>query len=159
MSLAPQPPLVLLVVGNFYQHIADELIAGAAEALAAAGARHEVVHVPGAFEIPAVIANAHRARQLPAGRSYDGYVALGCVIRGETTHYDYICMETARALMTLSLDGLSIGNGILTVENEQQALARAERGQKNKGADAANACLRMIQLRQLLTIGGIGALD
>jgi 6,7-dimethyl-8-ribityllumazine synthase len=159
MSLAPSPPLILFVVGNFYEHVADELIAGAAEALASGGARHEVIHVPGAFEIPAVIANAHKARQLPAGRSYDGYVALGCVIRGETTHYDYICTETARALMSLSLDGLPIGNGILTVENEAQALARANRNQKNKGADAANACLRMIQIRQLLTVGGVGALD
>jgi 6,7-dimethyl-8-ribityllumazine synthase len=159
MSLAPQPPLILLVVSNYYAHIADELIAGAVEALKAGGARHEIVHVPGAFEIPAVISNAHRSRSLPAGRSYDGYLALGCVIRGETSHYDHICTETARALMTLSLDGLPIGNGILTVENEAQALVRASRDQKNKGADAANACLRMNHIRQLLTVGGIEALD
>lgn len=159
MSFKQEPPNLLLVVGNYYTHIADELVAGAIEAIEAAGARHEIVHVPGAFEIPAVIANAHRARHMPAGRSYDGFVALGCVIRGETTHYDYICMETARALMNLSVEGLALGNGILTVENEQQALVRASRQQKNKGSDAAKACLRMIQLRQILTVGGVGVMD
>lgn len=154
MSLAPQPPHLLIVTGDFYRHIAEELQAGATGALQAAGASWDTVKVPGAFEIPAVIAAAERAAHRPAGRRYDGFVALGCVIRGETSHYDYVCGESARALMDLTVTGLAIGYGILTVENEAQALERAARDRRNKGADAAGAALAMIEVRRLLNMGG-----
>jgi 6,7-dimethyl-8-ribityllumazine synthase len=157
MSLVQSPPHVLIVVGDYYRHISDELIAGAREALGAAGATHDLVRVPGAFEIPAVIAAADRATHRPTGKSYDGYVALGCVIRGETSHYDYVCGESARALMDLSVQGLAIGYGILTVENEAQALARAKRDQKNKGRDAVVACLTMHAIKRTLLMGGASA--
>jgi 6,7-dimethyl-8-ribityllumazine synthase len=155
MTLHPDPPHVLLVVGDFYRHIAEELIAGAVAELEAQGATHNVIRVPGVFEIPAVIANAERAAHRPAGRKYDGFVALGCVIRGETSHYDYVCGESARALMVLSVEGLPIGYGILTVENEAQAIARASRTQKNKGKDAAEACLAMLSVKRRLNMGGV----
>jgi 6,7-dimethyl-8-ribityllumazine synthase len=155
MSFQPDPPHILLVVGDFYQHIAAELIAGAGETLSEAGATHEIIKVPGVFEIPAVIANAERAAHRPAGRKYDGFVALGCVIRGETSHYDYVCVESARALMDLSVEGLPIGYGILTVENEAQAIARASRTQKNKGKDAVVACLEMLAIKRRLNMGGV----
>ena len=135
---------ILLVVAPYYRHIAAELERGAIEALDAAGASYERIDVPGAFEIPAAIRLASRRK----GRGFDGYVALGCVIRGETTHYDYVCGESARGLQDLALqDGLAIGYGILTVENEKQALARAGREKKNKGGEAARACLAMIELK------------
>jgi 6,7-dimethyl-8-ribityllumazine synthase len=133
---------ILVVLAPYYRHIADELLAGAREVLEASGDSHETVEVPGAFEVPAAIRLASRT-----GR-YDGYVALGCVIRGETTHYDYVCEESARGLQDLALEGLAIGYGILTVENEAQALARAERAKKNKGGEAARACLAMIALKR-----------
>jgi 6,7-dimethyl-8-ribityllumazine synthase len=155
MTLHPDPPHVLLVVGDFYRHIAEELIAGAVAELEAQGATHNVIRVPGVFEIPAVIANAERAAHRPAGRKYDGFVALGCVIRGETSHYDYVCGESARALMVLSVEGLPIGYGILTVENEAQAIVRASRTQKNKGKDAAEACLAMLSVKRRLNMGGV----
>jgi 6,7-dimethyl-8-ribityllumazine synthase len=132
---------ILIVLAPYYRHIADELLKGATETLEAAGATHEVVEVPGAFEVPAAIKLASR-------KGYDGYVALGCVIRGETTHYDYVCVESARGLQDLALEGLAIGYGILTVENEKQALVRASREKKNKGGEAARACLAMIALKQ-----------
>ena len=136
-------PHVLLVVARFYEDIADAMIAGAGAALESAGATYETVGVPGAFEIPAAIAFAHR------GGEFDGYVGLGCVIRGETTHYDYVCRESARGLTTLAVDhGAAIGYGILTTENHQQAWARAAVDQGNKGAYAARACLDMIALRR-----------
>lgn len=133
-------PKLLLVAGTFYRDIADALIKGAKEAAAAAGAEADLVEVPGALEIPGAIVQAEIAE---AG--YDGYVALGCVIRGETTHYDYVCTESARGLMDLNLEGVIAGNGILTVENRAQALKRAV--DKKKGADAANAALALIALR------------
>lgn len=133
-------PKLLLVAGTFYRDIADALIKGAKEASAAAGAEADLVEVPGALEIPGAIVQAEIAE---AG--YDGYVALGCVIRGETTHYDYVCTESARGLMDLNLEGVIAGNGILTVENRAQALKRAV--DKKKGADAANAALALIALR------------
>ena len=136
---------VLIAVSYYYRHISEELVAGATEALEAAGAKVTVMEVPGAFELPGVIAMA-----ADSGR-FDGAVALGCVIRGETTHYDYVCGESARGLMDLIVNRRqAIGYGILTVENEAQALARADRKQKNKGADAANACLAMIKFRKEL---------
>ena len=138
-------PHILIVRAPYYEEITEELTLGTTEALAAAGATFEQLDVPGAFEIPAAIALASASTD-PA---YDGYVALGCVIRGETTHYDYVCGESARGLQTLAFaDGLAIGYGILTVENRDQAWARAARDQKNKGRDAAEAALRMIELRK-----------
>ncbi|MFN4025569.1 MAG: 6,7-dimethyl-8-ribityllumazine synthase [Hyphomonas sp.] len=136
---------VLLAVSRYYKHIADELEAGAMEVLEAAGAKVTVMEVPGAFELPGLIAMA-----ADSGR-FDGSVALGCVIRGETSHYDYVCGESARGLMDLIVQRRqAIGYGILTVENEAQALVRADRQQKNKGADAAHACLAMIKFRKEL---------
>ncbi|KJS25264.1 MAG: 6,7-dimethyl-8-ribityllumazine synthase [Hyphomonadaceae bacterium BRH_c29] len=136
---------VLIAVSHYYKHISAELLAGATEVLEAAGAKITVMEVPGAFELPGVIAMA-----ADSGR-FDGAVALGCVIRGETTHYDYVCGESARGLMDLIVHRRqAIGFGILTVENEAQALARAERTRGNKGADAANACLAMIKFRKEL---------
>jgi 6,7-dimethyl-8-ribityllumazine synthase len=155
MSLHHEPPHVLLVVGDFYRHIADELIGGAVDALNTVGATHSIIRVPGVFEIPAVIANAERSAHRPAGRKYDGFVALGCVIRGETSHYDYVCGESARALMVMSVEGLPIGYGILTVENEAQAIVRASRTQKNKGKDAVEACLAMLTIKRSLNMGGV----
>jgi len=146
--LAP-PPRILVVEARFYEDIADELYAGAAEALAEAGAEIERLQVPGAFEIPAAISMALAAGDVEAIRPFDGYVALGCVIRGETSHYDYVCGESARGLQDLAVQSLAaIGYGILTVENGEQAWARADRKRKNKGRDAALACLRMIELRR-----------
>jgi len=140
-----KPPHVMIVEARFYEDIADELCRGAVAALEAVGATHERVAVPGAFEIPAAVAMVHRAD--PA--RFDGYIALGCVIRGETTHYDYVCGESARGLQELATgQGLAIGFGILTVENGTQAWARAAVDKKNKGADAARACLEMIALRR-----------
>ncbi len=130
----------LIIVAPYYRHIADMLIAGAADCLRNNGAAHEIIDVPGALEIPAAIALAQRSNH------YAGYVALGCVIRGETTHYETVCNESARGLMELSLQGLAIGNGILTVENEAQAMMRADPKQGNKGADAAAAAYRLAEL-------------
>lgn len=141
---------ILVVEGRFYDHINDELVAGARAVIEAAGARMDVVTMPGALEIPLAIAMAAEAA-LERGEPYDGAVALGCVIRGETTHYEIVSGESARALMDLGLDmALPIGQGILTVENEAQALARAERSQLNKGGDAAAACLALVRLRRRL---------
>ncbi len=133
---------ILIVEARFYNDIADAALAGAQAALDAAGVTHERITVPGALEIPAAIALADGT-----GR-YDGYVALGCVIRGETYHFEVVAGESARGLMALSLDGMAIGNGILTVENEAQAWARARASEKDKGGEAAKACLAMIALRQ-----------
>lgn len=146
-----RPPHVMIVEARFYEDIADELYRGAVAALEAAGATHERFEVPGAFEIPAAIGFAAQA---DPGR-FDGYLALGCVIRGETSHYDYVCGESARGLQDLAVgQGLPIGYGILTVENREQAWTRAAVDKKNKGADVANACLHMIALRSRLTEGG-----
>jgi 6,7-dimethyl-8-ribityllumazine synthase len=155
MSLHTEPPHILIVVGDYYAHIAAELLAGAVETLNGAGATHSIIRVPGVFEIPAVVAHADRAAGRPAGRKYDGFVALGCVIRGETSHYDYVCGESARGLMELSMEGLPVGYGILTVENEAQALVRASRTQKNKGKDAVDACLAMLSIKRALNLGGV----
>lgn len=136
-------PRVLIATSRYYEHITLELEAGAGEALAEADAVVETIEVPGALELPGVITMAADSAR------YDGFIALGCVIRGETSHYDYVCGESARGLMWLTVDRrLAIGNGILTVENEDQAMARADRKRKNKGRDAAEACLAMISLRR-----------
>lgn len=137
-------PHILIVEARFYSDLADELVAGAIEAIEAVGGTWERIDVPGALEIPAAISMADAGES----KHYDGYVALGCVIRGETSHYDYVCGESARALQDLGVqDLLAVGNGILTVENRDQAWARANRSEKNKGADAANAAIRMAELK------------
>jgi len=134
---------ILIVSAEFYPDISAELKTGAEAALKAAKADFDVVTVPGAFEIPGVISFALESKK------YDGYIALGCVIRGETTHYDYVCGENARGLMDLALQkNAAIGYGILTVENMKQAKARAKVNKGNKGKDAAEACLRMIELKK-----------
>ena len=134
-------PHILIVEARFYDAIADAALEGASTALKAAGATHDVLTVPGALEIPAAIAFAD------ASGDYDGYVALGCVIRGETYHFEVVAGESARALMALTLDGFAIGNGILTVENEAQAWARARKSEKDKGGEAAKAALAMIGIK------------
>lgn len=150
------PLRILIVESRFYEDISDALLAGAKAALEAYGATYDVVTVPGAFEVPAAIAMAEDAGHRPAGRAYDGYVALGCVIRGETTHYDYVCEESARGLMDLSLKQLlCIGYGILTVEDEEQAWARARVSEGDKGGTVAKVCLDMIALRKTFLSGGI----
>jgi 6,7-dimethyl-8-ribityllumazine synthase len=143
-------PHILIVEARFYEDIADELVKGAMGALEKAGVTFDRLAVPGAFEIPAAIRMAIRAMHFhPHRRRYDGYVALGCVIRGETTHYDYVCQESARGLQDLALEfTLALGYGILTVENESQAWERARVDRKNKGGDAARACLAMIEAKR-----------
>ena len=133
---------ILIVEARFYDDIADELVQGAQAALNAASATFETVAVPGAYELPAAVRMA-----MESGR-FDGYIALGCVIRGETSHYDYVCGESARGLMALCTEhGIALGYGILTTEDRDQAWVRASRADKDKGAVAARACLRMIALR------------
>jgi 6,7-dimethyl-8-ribityllumazine synthase len=132
---------LLIVEARFYAHLNDMLIDGVRSALEAEGHSHEVVTVPGALEVPAAIALADQS-----GR-FDGYVALGVVIRGETYHFEVVSNESARGIMALTLDGLAIGNGILTVEDEEQALARADKTRKDKGGEAAKAALAMLALK------------
>lgn len=135
-----EPVKLLFVVAPYYKDIADHLVAGAAAAAEKAGATYEVVEVPGALEVPTAIGIAERMS------NFDGYVAMGCVIRGETTHYDTVCNDSSRALQLLGLQGLCIGNGILTVENHEQAAVRADPAQQNKGGGAALAALHLIAL-------------
>ncbi len=136
---------VLIAISRYYKKISDEIEAGAIEVLEAAGAKITVMEVPGAFELPGLIAMA-----ADSGR-FDGAVAIGCVIRGETSHYDYVCGESARGLMDLIVQRRqAIGYGILTCETQEQAWVRADRKQKNKGKDAADACLSMIKFRKEL---------
>lgn len=146
MSNAPH---ILIVDAPYYTHIVEDLVKGAASTLEAGGATWDRISVAGAFEVPITIRYAVQSmEELATGPRYDGYLALGCVIRGETTHYDHICEEANRALMQLCLEyKLAIGNGILTVENEAQALARAKADDKNKGGEAANAVLRQIEVQ------------
>ena len=132
---------VLIVEARFYAHLNDLLLEGARRAIEQAGHSHETVTVPGALEIPGAVALAAET-----GR-YDAFVALGVVIRGETFHFEIVAGESARALMALSLDGLAIGNGILTVEDEAQALTRARPDEKDKGGEAAKAALAMLELK------------
>jgi 6,7-dimethyl-8-ribityllumazine synthase len=144
-------PHIMIVEAPYYAHIAAELAKGATAVLEEAGATYRRFAVPGAFEIPAAIRFAATAAERGTGPLFDGYVALGCVIRGETTHYQHVCQECARGIQDLALDhGLAIGFGVLTVENEAQALARARVGQRDKGGEAARACLAMIALKRTL---------
>jgi 6,7-dimethyl-8-ribityllumazine synthase len=135
---------LLIVEARFYDHLNDLLLQGARAVIEQAGHSHETVTVPGALEIPGAVALAAET-----GR-YDSYVALGVVIRGETYHFEIVAGESARGLMALSMDGLAIGNGILTVENEAQALARARPDEKDKGGEAAKAAIAMMELRERL---------
>ena len=135
-----RPVRLLIVVAPYYKDIADALVAGARAAATACGAEVELVEVPGALEVPTAIALAERMAK------FDGYVALGCVIRGETSHYDTVCNDSSRALSLLGLQGACIGNGILTVENREQAQVRAEVAGQNKGGGAALAALHLIAL-------------
>lgn len=134
------PVKVLLVVAPFYRDIADGLLTGARAELDAAGVSHETIEVPGALEIPPSVRIAYRQA------NFDGFVALGCVIRGETTHYETVCNDSSHGLMLLGLEGACIGNGILTVETAEQAAVRADPAQQNKGGGAAAACLHLIAL-------------
>ena len=131
----------LIVEARFYGHLNDMLVDGARSALEAAGHEVEVLTVPGALEIPGAIVLAAESGQ------YDGYVAIGVVIRGETYHFEIVAGESARAIMALTMDGIAIGNGILTVENEEQAVVRADKAQKDKGGEAAKAALTLLDLR------------
>ena len=133
---------ILIVEARFYEHLNDLLLAGARAAIEAAGHEHETVTVPGALEVPGAIALAAESER------YDAYVALGVVIRGETFHFEIVASESARGIMALTLDGLAVGNGILTVENEAQALARARPDEKDKGGEAAKAAIAMMALRE-----------
>lgn len=132
----------LIVEARFYAHLNDMLIEGAMAALENAGHQAEIITVPGALEVPGAIALAAESGQ------YDGFVAIGVVIRGETYHFEIVAGESARAIMALTMDGIAIGNGILTVENEAQALVRADPAQKNKGGEAAQAAIRLLELRE-----------
>lgn len=143
-------PHILIIEARFYEDLADELARGAIEALEARGATWQRASVPGVLEIPAAVRYAIDAMAHGGfTKKIDGFVALGCVIRGETTHYDIVSNESARALMDLVVDrSLALGNGIQTVENEAQAWVRARVSEKNKGGGAANACLDMIELKR-----------
>lgn len=132
----------LIVEARFYDHLNDMLVEGARSALTEAGHSVEVLTVPGALEIPGAIALA-----VESGR-YDGFVAIGIVIRGETYHFEIVAGESARGIMALTMDGIAIGNGIITVENEDQALIRADPAQKNKGGEAARAAIALLDLRK-----------
>jgi 6,7-dimethyl-8-ribityllumazine synthase len=135
-----KPVKVLVVVASYYKEISDDLISGATEELRKCGADFDVITVPGALELPTAIGMASRLCE------YDAYVALGCVVRGETTHYDTVCNDSSTGLLMLGLQGLSIGNGILTVENIAQAKERSDPNKLNKGAAAALAALSLLSL-------------
>ena len=135
-----KPVKLLIVVAPYYRDIADNLVAGAKAKAASVGAEVDVLEVPGALEIPSAIGMAGRLAE------FDGYVALGCIIRGETTHYDTVCNDSSRGLMMLGLGGSCIGNGILTVENRDQAVVRADPAGQDKGGGAALAALHLIAI-------------
>jgi 6,7-dimethyl-8-ribityllumazine synthase len=137
---------LLIVQADFYKDIASMLLEGSKNEIKKNNHQYDVITVPGAFEIPATISFASQSNQ------YDGFIALGCVIRGETSHYDYVCLESARGLNDLAINkNLAIGYGILTVENKDQALLRADPMQGNKGGFVANACLEMLKIKERFT--------
>lgn len=139
---------ILIITADYYKEIADEMLEGAKEVLDGAGASYDVKHIPGAFELPLAFSIGADADV------YDGVVALGCVIKGETDHYDYVCSECSRGLMQGSLDyEMPLGFGVLTVQNREQAMRRAKRTELNKGAEAAKACLEMIQYKNTMLEG------
>lgn len=135
-----KPVKALIVVAPYYRDVADMLLAGARATLEEAGATHETIEVPGALEVPSAVGQALRMA------NFDAFVALGCVIRGETSHYDTVCNDSSRALMLLGLQGACVGNGILTVETHAQAVVRADPDQQNKGGGAAAAALHLVAL-------------
>lgn len=142
---------VLVVEARFYDDLADALLDGATDLLRARGVQYDVVSVPGALEVPPAIALAEEAGRYPTAPRYDGYVALGCVIRGETYHFEIVANESSRGLMDLAIqESAAIGNGILTTENDEQAWARARRTEGDKGGFAARAALTMIAIRERL---------
>ena len=149
-----EKPRVLIVEARFYSDLADEMAKGAIAALDQAGVDHDRIAVPGTFEVPAAIRFALRAMETHSATSnYSGFIALGTVIRGETDHYDHICREVSRALMDISVEqSVALGFGILTCETKDQAEARAGISRGNKGADAAQACLRMMDLKKDLRL-------
>lgn len=152
--MSDEPIRILIVEARFYDDLADALLEGATQALTAFGAEYDVVTVPGALEIPGAIAFAEEGGHRPAGKHYDGYVALGCVIRGETYHFEIVSNESARGIMDLTIGKkLCIGNGVLTTEDDEQAWARARISEGDKGGGAARAALTMIDLKQQL-LGG-----
>ena len=140
-------PHIMIVESPYYEEIAKRMIDSVLTELDQAGATYERYEVPGSFELPGAIRMA-----IGAGRKFDGYIALGCVIRGETSHYDYVCLESARGLNDLVLEhGIALGYGVLTTENGDQALARASRDKHDRGGAAARACLAMIELKRKLS--------
>ena len=147
-----RPVKLLIVVAPYYRHIADQLIAGAQAEIEACGGTHDLIEVPGALEVPTAIGIAERLS------NFDGYVALGCVVRGETTHYETVCNDSSRAIQLLGLEGACIGNGILTVETRHQAEVRADPDDQDKGGGAAAAALHLIALTRRFAgpKGGIG---
>ena len=144
---------MLVIEARFYDDLADALLDGATDALRSQGVEYDVVTVPGALEIPTVIAMAEEAGRLPTAPRYDGYVALGTVIRGETYHFEIVADQSCNAIAHLGLKGIAIGNGILTTEDEDQAWHRAKRSEADKGGFAARACLDLINLRKRLAKG------
>lgn len=136
------PVKLLIVVAPFYRDIADQMITGAQAEIEASGGTYDLIEVPGALEVPTAIGMAERMS------NYDGYVALGCVIRGATTHYETVCNDSSRGITLLGLQGLCIGNGILTVENREQAVERADPARMNKGGGAAAAALHLVALER-----------
>ena len=149
-------PRVLIVEARYYDELADALLSGAKDALTEGGADFDVVTVPGALEVPTAIAMADEAGRYPTAPRYDGFVALGCVIRGETYHFEIVSDQSAAGLRNLGVKGLAIGNGILTTEDEDQAWARARPSEGDKGGGAARACLDLIAFRKRLRLG-VGA--
>ena len=147
------PVRILIVEGRFYDGISDALLEGAQAVLDAFGARVDVATVPGALEVPAAIALAEEVGRTATGVRYDGYVGLGCVVRGETYHFEIVSEQSAAGLMQLALHGVAVGNGILTVEDEAQAWARARASEGDKGGAAARACLDLVALRRRLRGG------
>jgi 6,7-dimethyl-8-ribityllumazine synthase len=152
-SHAPSGARILIIEARYYERISEELLAGAVAELVAAGAGYERIAVPGALEIPLALAQAIKADLIgsdSAHARFDGCVALGCVIRGETTHYDIVCANAHHWLMELAArHAIPLGNAILTVENEAQAMERAQGGRRGKGADAVRACLALVGLERV----------
>ena len=145
----PHNAHIMLVVSKYYKEIAEQLLAGSIEELKKNGSTWEILEVPGAFEIPAAISmSINSNKELKSSNPIDGYVALGCVIRGETSHYDYVCGETARGLQAIAIEhSVPLGFGLLTVENKKQAEERAFVNRKNKGGEATSVCLKMLELK------------
>ena len=152
-AILKDPPRVLIVEARFYDELADALLEGAKDALRSRGVEFDVITVPGALEIPPIISIAEDAGRFPTAPRYDGYVALGCVIRGETYHFEIVSDQSAAGIMALGVKGVIIGNGILTVEDEDQAWARARLSEGDKGGGAARACMDLIALKKRLRVG------